>query len=228
MDKPGTNTSTAIMTAKTTRKTRPRHPRAMPSACLHCGSGKGYQPRTEPHPVPFKGEEFELDCTDVVCLDCGDALVPDGELDRRLKALVRLYQEKHGLLTGEDLRTRRQKLGHATQESFVEAAQLVSIATLKRLEAGGCVQEPATDRILRDELDRLEQEAENRFQQTVLRKTLFEIPETKEAPMVWRPPGSLSSAFQLAACLTLFANGHVLTTVHTPPRVPSHQEAQSC
>jgi len=56
-----------------------------------CGSEKGYVPKTEVHPVPFKGKEFEIECTDIVGTECGDALVPDGELQKRLDILIAKY-----------------------------------------------------------------------------------------------------------------------------------------
>lgn len=76
-------------------KKRPRIPQRTPEACLSCKSELGYRPLTESHEVPFKGELFRMDCTDIVCPVCGDALVPNGELTRRLEVLWKLYNEKH-------------------------------------------------------------------------------------------------------------------------------------
>lgn len=195
-------------------KNRKIGPQRIPQVCLSCDSPKGYVAMKDIHIVPFKGEEFELACVDLVCPDCKEALVDNDEINRRLKALVMLYQKRHNYLTGEQVKKRRIDLGYKTQESFVSATELVSSATLKRLESGGWLQEVTTDRILRDEFERLEQASQKSFEQKVLNLPLKElepvIEEATSSRQCWT-----YGFLQTAACVSILATHSLISDANT-------------
>jgi len=93
-----------------------------------------------------------------VCPNCGFSFTPEKELVKGIRQLVEEYQRQSGLLTAEEVVARRKAIGFRSQEAFAEATDgVVSLATLKRLEAGQRVQDRSTDRVIRDLLESLEE-----------------------------------------------------------------------
>ncbi len=137
-------------------KKRPQVPRLIPSACLDCGSEAGYREQEVTREVEFRGEDFSVSYACFVCPDCGSATLSDEQMAARMRRTVEAYQERHGLLKGSEVATRRKALGYATQSALVEACPVISGATLKRLEAGTHAQDRSTDVLIRKCFEDLE------------------------------------------------------------------------
>ncbi|WPJ97048.1 hypothetical protein SH580_04930 [Coraliomargarita algicola] len=141
---------------KTRFKQLPRVKQVLPSQCLSCDSEIGYTPRETTQDIEFRGELFPITYTHLACPECGEAILSDEQIVAQLKSLVAAYQQKHGLLTAEEMIQRRQALGFKSQRQLLDAAPEIKPATLKRLEAGQRVQDASTDLAFRSVLQHLE------------------------------------------------------------------------
>ncbi len=190
---------------------RPRVPFQVPNQCLACDSEKGYYTITKTAPIEFRDEKLEVEYECLECAECGHAVLSPKQMEDRIRKTVAAYQRKHGLLTAAELVKRRKDLGLNSQKSFANIAPGVSVATLKRLEAGQRVQDESTDKAIRSALRELKNE--------VSRKELVEMLEApfEEIIVTDSVSGTISnrcwskSPFPMAACVAFS-----LTTVVAP------------
>jgi hypothetical protein len=73
-----------------------------------------------------------------------------------VKIAVAGYQIIHGLLTAEEIKHARKRLGINSAEKLAEEIRVVSPATLKRIEAGVHVQDTTTNEAIRNAINSLE------------------------------------------------------------------------
>lgn len=222
---------------KRTFRQRPRVAQVLPTQCLACDAEAGYRQVTKLTQVDLKGETFAITHDALVCHACGHAILSDEQMDARVRLTVAAYQTRHGLLTAEELVERRKALGYATQQALADAAPMITIATLKRVEAGQHVQDPGTNFILRKALEELAEKREDRTQAEILAFLREDLPAPREIGTTVREsvvaPGSgwlgawATATLPLAACLT------VMATTPASPRlnndsVPPMEVASGC
>jgi hypothetical protein len=141
---------------KTRFKQLPKVQQVLPTQCLSCESDAGYAPRELTQEIEFRGELFPITYTHLACPECGEAILSDEQIIAQLKSLVAAYQQKHGLLTAEEMIQQRKAMGYNSQRQLLDAAPEIKDATLKRLEAAQRVQDASTDLAIRAVLQRLE------------------------------------------------------------------------
>lgn len=81
-----------------------------------------------------------------VCAECQTVFMSPSQATESVKLAVTAYQQKHALLTADEIRNGRHRMGLGVSD-FAHAADLGE-ATVKRLEAGTTVQQPSTNRLL--------------------------------------------------------------------------------
>jgi putative zinc finger/helix-turn-helix YgiT family protein len=153
---------------------RPRGKQILPTHCHFCDKAPELIKRKYEELRPFKGEEFKIPCRDLYCPNCEATIVPDDAIQTQLEALVLAYQERYDLLTAEDIRKKRKALG-LSQAQFCKRAKGVAPATLKRVETGGSVQDPSTDRLIRMALIELEMEKHQQELWQVIHKSFTSV-----------------------------------------------------
>ncbi len=117
--------------------------------CFECGEGRL---RRGPARIQedFRGEKVTVEMEALVCPKCGYQTIPADKAGEFGRLLVQAYQEKRGLLTGAEIRRRRERLG-MSQEAFAKWVK-VGIASVKRWELGS-VQDEAMDELIRLKTD---------------------------------------------------------------------------
>jgi hypothetical protein len=186
---------------------RPRARQVLPTRCLSCKSAQGYQRVAVTGAVTIKDESFELAYEAMVCPNCQHQILTDDQVEQRMRLVVAVYQEHHDLLTAQEVSGQRKALGFPTQQEFVDAAAPLSIATLKRLEAGQHIQDATTDFVLRKAFEALEK-----------RRRSLDICKLLHAPMPepveieYSSPAPTHSwllnyaSWPIAACVTFLAS----------------------
>lgn len=127
----------------------------LPEQCLSCGCEDGYVATITNETLEFRGEKFKVEYERMQCPKCGDAMLSDEQATNRIKSTVEAYQRKHEMLTAREIISRRKALG-CSQRQLVGLAPDISIATLKRIEAGLNAQNKSTDVLIRVALSQLE------------------------------------------------------------------------
>ena len=100
----------------------------------------------------IRGEEISAKGPKYVCSECGCALMSPAQATDGVKNAIAAYQHEHGMLTGEEAASQRRAL-KLSSEQLARRAK-VSIATIKRLEAGGHLVNPSIDTALRSFFER--------------------------------------------------------------------------
>jgi hypothetical protein len=187
---------------------RQRVPHVPPVACLACEASTGYRAVRVTKEVELKGDTLPVsyDCQE--CTNCGHRILSDVQMEARVRATVAFYQTRHGLLTAQEISSRRKALGYATQQALTDACPAIAIATLKRVEAGQHVQDPATDFTLRQALEKLESTHQ---QAEVIHLWQDEMPaavewETTQSQVIGNWLSGWKQALPLAACVTFMAS----------------------
>lgn len=96
------------------------------------------------------GESFTVEVAGLKCDKCGFETVDSEQSAEFTRFISDAYREKHGLLTGAEIRARRLQL-RMTQQRFSEHLG-VGIASVKRWESGQ-IQENAMDQLIRLKTD---------------------------------------------------------------------------
>ena len=94
----------------------------------------------------IRDEEIHCDVMKWVCAECGAAFMSPAQATEAVKRAVTAYQEKHGLLTADQIRNGRHRLALSVSELASKAD--LGEATVKRLEAGTTVQRAGTNTLL--------------------------------------------------------------------------------
>jgi putative zinc finger/helix-turn-helix YgiT family protein len=97
-------------------------------------------------PGETKGERFSISMEGLVCPKCGWTTVEGRDLAEYMRRLADAYRARHGLLTSDELRTRRSRLG-MTQEEFARYVG-VGVASIRRWEMGK-VQDASSDELIK-------------------------------------------------------------------------------
>lgn len=94
----------------------------------------------------IRKEDIRCDVRKWVCAECGAAFMSPAQATDAVRLSISAYQQKHGLLTADQIRTGRLRIGLSVAELADEAD--LGEATIKRLEAGTTVQRPGTNTLL--------------------------------------------------------------------------------
>ncbi len=115
--------------------------------CLRCRKGEFATRPDESVEQEFRGETFAVRGDIEVCQHCGWRKVTDEQAETLARRTVDAYRRQHGLLTEEEIRACRKRLGM----SQVAFAQFIGVSpvTVKRWETGQ-IQEPIYDRAIRE------------------------------------------------------------------------------
>ena len=104
--------------------------------CIKCGDAKLKKQKARVR-GEIKGEIFVVSMLALLCSSCGSASVDGNDMPEYMRLVADAYRAKHGLLTSEEIRKRRQRLG-MSQAEFAEYFGF-SVRTLQEWEQGRSV-----------------------------------------------------------------------------------------
>jgi putative zinc finger/helix-turn-helix YgiT family protein len=117
--------------------------------CFECGTGILIEGQVQIEGTR-SGEVFRISMDGLRCDRCGFQAVDSTQSALFTQLLSDAYRRKHGLMTGEEIRDRRNRL-KMTQQEFADYIG-VGVASVKRWE-NGQVQEKGLDELLRLKTD---------------------------------------------------------------------------
>ncbi len=117
--------------------------------CMECGTGR-MQRKTARTSHEVRGVKFEVEGKLLVCSHCGFQMVPPDLLNEHALLVDREYRKTAGLLSAEEIRAGRTRLGFS-QEQFAEYLG-VGVASVKRWELGA-LQDKSSDDLIRLKTD---------------------------------------------------------------------------
>jgi putative zinc finger/helix-turn-helix YgiT family protein len=135
---------------KTNRKKETAETRPPIDECVACGAENSLVRALTRTEKDFRGETFSVEHHHWKCEECGVGMLGDAEMDEAMRVTVAAYQHAHGLLTADEIRGARVRMGWSQRKLAEDSG--ISIATIKRLELGGVVQTEVNDQRLRDTL----------------------------------------------------------------------------
>lgn len=118
-------------------------------ACFACGEGT-MTPGMVDVTGERNGETFEIRMEGFRCARCAFSTIDNDHSSEFTRLVSDAYREKHGLLTGAEIRARRLRLEMSQQDFATYLGP--GIASVKRWEAGQ-VQERAMDELIRLKTD---------------------------------------------------------------------------
>ncbi len=101
--------------------------------CPNCAKGN-LRKENARIPGEIRGERFSVSMEGLVCPKCAWKTVDGKNMAEYMRRLADAYRARHGLLTSEELRARRSRLG-MTQEDFARYLG-VGVASVRRWEMG--------------------------------------------------------------------------------------------
>ena len=110
----------------------------MPIRCIQCGEAD-LLPKKVQLPGTIRGETYEVEMSGLECPNCGYKTIEGSAMPEYGRLLADKYRANHRLLTSDEIRRRRRRLGMSQQE-FAEHLD-VGLASVKRWEMGK-IQEP--------------------------------------------------------------------------------------
>jgi len=113
--------------------------------CFCCANGHLHKNRTQVS-GEVRGEPFTVETEAMVCDRCGFQVLTEEQSAGYTAAISDAYRRKHGLLTSEELREARKRLGFS-QVQFAKYLK-VGVASVKRWEAG-LIQDQVLDELIR-------------------------------------------------------------------------------
>jgi len=117
--------------------------------CLKCGKATLAR-KAARLPGALRGGTFRVEMEALVCPRCGYATVDGKDMPEYMRLVADAYRCKHGLLTSEEIRRRRKRLG-MSQAAFAKHLR-VGVASVKRWEMGK-VQDSSSDELIRLKTD---------------------------------------------------------------------------
>jgi putative zinc finger/helix-turn-helix YgiT family protein len=96
----------------------------------------------------FRGETLEVVAPAMQCQHCRFEIAVPGSLDALRLATADAYRKRHGLLTSEQIHSRRTAMG-MSQRDFADHVG-VGVASLQRWEKGLVVQDKGSDLLIRE------------------------------------------------------------------------------
>ncbi|MCL4796906.1 MAG: type II toxin-antitoxin system MqsA family antitoxin [Bryobacteraceae bacterium] len=113
--------------------------------CFVCGIGT-MRVQSAIVEANVRGESFRVQVEAEVCDHCGETVLTDAQADAYSIASADAYRRAHGLLTTDEFKAARKRLG-LSQRAF--ACRLgVGVNSVKRWEAGA-IQDESSDRLIR-------------------------------------------------------------------------------
>lgn len=112
--------------------------------CYQCGNET--VARQAKIPGEYAGEKFSVEAEAMVCPKCGHVALHASQIDAFTTKLADAFRVKHGLLTSQEIRFIRNRLG-MSQEDFAKYLN-VGVASVKRWELGK-VQDKSSDELIR-------------------------------------------------------------------------------
>lgn len=114
--------------------------------CPNCDDIREVISKRQLETYHVRGEAIDVEAEVLVCTTCGSPVFDPETDERNLQAAYRIYRQRHGLLTPEEIRSLRERYG-LSQRSL---ARLLGwgLVTIQRYEQGA-LQERAHDQILR-------------------------------------------------------------------------------
>ena len=113
--------------------------------CFCCANGHLHKNRTQVS-GEVRGEPFTVETEAMVCDRCGFQFLTEAQSAGYTAAISDAYRRKHGLLTSEELREARKRLGFS-QVQFAKYLK-VGVASVKRWKAG-LIQDQVLDELIR-------------------------------------------------------------------------------
>lgn len=113
--------------------------------CPNCGKANLRKEMTQ-IPGEVKGERFMVSMKGLACPKCGFTTVEGEDMSEYMRLVADAYRSKNGLLTSEDIRNRRSRLGMSQAEFATYLG--VGVASVKRWELGK-VQDGSSDALIR-------------------------------------------------------------------------------
>lgn len=117
--------------------------------CVRCDNEQFVEEPNRVLEQEFRGELFHVHSPAMVCTKCGWTSVSLGQADALRRATADEYRRRHKLLTSEDIKAARQRLG-MTQREFASFLG-VGEASVKRWETW-LVQDRSNDELIRAKL----------------------------------------------------------------------------
>jgi hypothetical protein len=128
--------------------------------CSSCQAENTVHIQDSPSVQMIRGEEMSCIVPKYSCSECEATFMSAAQATEAVKIAVAGYQSIHGLLTAEEIKHARKRLGINSAEKLAEEIRVVSPATLKRIEAGVHVQDTTTNNAIRNALDNLEKDTQ--------------------------------------------------------------------
>jgi putative zinc finger/helix-turn-helix YgiT family protein len=114
--------------------------------CVKCGTADLAEDRTIELTGSVRDEEYTISMRGMVCPNCHFQTIDGRQMPEYSRLLADKYRAAHGLLSSDEIRTRRERL-QMSQAKFAEYLD-VGIASVKRWEMGK-IQESAMDQLIR-------------------------------------------------------------------------------
>jgi putative zinc finger/helix-turn-helix YgiT family protein len=108
--------------------------------------------------IDFRGVKVHYQVEGLVCDECGVTRATVEQTAKAQIAIADAYRNEIGLLTGQEIRLYREKLGFS-QQQLADRAKCAKISIVRW--ENGVIQKPASDKALRDIL--CDQESQNEF-----------------------------------------------------------------
>lgn len=114
--------------------------------CMKCGFIENYKNINKIKTYEINGEKITCEVNVKICMVCGEELSGEKTIDEELKIFREEYKRCHNLLTSEEIKEIRKKLG-MTQKEFANYLGFGE-KTITRYELGQ-IQEVANDNLMR-------------------------------------------------------------------------------
>lgn len=114
--------------------------------CMNCGFIENYKNINKIKTYEINGEKITCEVNVKICMVCGEELSGEKTIDEELKIFREEYKRCHNLLTSEEIKEIRKKLG-MTQKEFANYLGFGE-KTITRYELGQ-IQEVANDNLMR-------------------------------------------------------------------------------
>ncbi|MBZ5591263.1 MAG: type II toxin-antitoxin system MqsA family antitoxin [Acidobacteriia bacterium] len=113
--------------------------------CIQCGRAD-LETRTIQLAGKVRDRDYTVEMRGLQCPRCGYKTIEGSDMPEFGRLLADQYRAEHGLLTSEELRARRKRLGLSQREFALHVG--VGLATIKRAEMGK-IQDGRTDEAIR-------------------------------------------------------------------------------
>jgi len=122
----------------------------MPIKCINCGLAD-LESKLVRLAGQVRGEDYTVEMLGLECPQCGYKTIDGPAMPEYGRLLADRYRTAHGLLTSDDIRTRRERL-EMSQQAFADFLG-VGVASVKRWEMGK-IQDPRNNALIIDKTTR--------------------------------------------------------------------------